>query len=255
MDNQTLDKKILDAHNSFSVIYQAITKIPDLREDIKPQEVIGFFKEYTSRLAREKLGLRNRLTIDEDYIKYSNYVSLSQLLENQEVYPNFYSTVRKKSKVGIDSTTLDHFKKEFEKLGQSIDLICIMTGAFMDCVITSEYLKNLGQDVNLILLYHSKRARYKDDIQIFDSEKKDMRKEFIPLIVEDSIQTAKTIQRVAGYLIKQGYKQVYVFSPQTLKFSSDNFEIIKSELEHKIVEQMEGYAIAQLLRFKPKPAP
>lgn len=251
MKHQTLDESILETHRNFGVIYQALAEIPDLRKKLPPKVVADFFKQYASQLAREKLGLKRQLTMDEK-ARYSEYAYLADNLENQKSYPDFYPAVRLRSGVNLDSEVLGYFKEDFKKIGGGIDIICSMTGAFIDAVITSEYLKNIGIDIDMILLYSPKRPDYKEHIQIFDSEKADMRKEFPSLIVEDSIPTTETIERLGRYLREQGYKQIYAFSPQTHKFSSDNLEIVKSELEQEAMEELDNYLAAQLLRFIPR---
>lgn len=242
--NETVDNMLLNTHYTLGCIYKSLTQIPDLEKRVAPQQVIDFFKEYEAKLARRKLGLPAELTATEES-QYNWYRGLVYLLENRLICPHFRPVVREQYQVNTDSAKLSHFKEDFEKLGQSIDVICIMTGGFLDSVMTSEYLRNLGKDPNLILLYTSRVIHLEDDVQIFNSEKARMRKDVLALIVDDNIQKTDTVKRVASYLTREGYGDIFIFSPQTHKVSNSNLEIIKSELPHKRMG-------AQLLKFRPQ---
>jgi hypothetical protein len=269
MSAETLDSKLLKVNYDFGVIYQALVQIPHIpnlqMELPPPKEVIDFFERYTAKLARQKLGLSTEQPSYEEERQYQSYRTLVSSFENQMLYPHVYPIVRKQDQVYTDPETLSPFKKDFNGLGQSLDVVCVMTGAFIDSVTTSEYLRGLGKDINLVLLYHSAKIHSEDEIQVFDSERERMREEVPALIVEDIVGSTTTIGRVANYLTRQGYSQIFVFSPQTLKVDNGNFKLIRlglsPEIEEKIKEGIDPEtargtlitigAIPQLLEFKP----
>lgn len=255
MHAESLDNRLLGVNYDLGVIYQAFARDPifsDLETKIPPNEVIGFFKSYATKLARGKLGLPTEQPSSEEEDQYQTYHRLVSVLENQLLYTHFYPVVRKQDRINTDSEKLQHFKEDFDELGQSIDVICAMTGAFIDSVITSEYLRGLGKDINHVLLYYSSKA-LESEVQGFDFEKAGMRREVPALIVEDTIQSGTTIEKISDYLARQGYGQIFVFSPQTHKVHDGNLEIIKSEPSLEIIKDLSHYVAAQLLRFNPTP--
>ena len=261
MSVESLDNRLLAVNYELGVIYQAfqytpliprLEPAPDLKTKVQPHEVIDFFKRYTAKLARRKLEFPTEQPSSKEEGQSQSYRTLVLALENHFLYPHFYPTVRKQDSVNTNLEKLHHFKEDFNVLGQSLDVICVMTGAFVDSVITSEYLKYLGNDANLILLYHSTKSHKEDEFQVFDSEKERMRRIVPALIIEDVVQSGTTVERVANYLLGEGYDQIFIFSPQVLKISSGNLEIVKSEPNFELLKDVDNYVLAQLLRFRPQ---